>query len=221
MKTNLLATLAVVAFSMTATSAHAQLFLKKDYQGRQPQEVYVAQGAVPEKDGKVCFEKDIEVFARTKAQILQSLQSWASYRYMANTEQGKWSDANYFKNLAYAQVYEYDAEAGIITCQGSEEMVFTNKTLSKDYCEVNYTLRLNVSDNHVHATLTDIEYTYNFTSSTETQRMPAEKWITDSEALSKNGTEMLRGAARFRVKTIDLADELFSEIANAAQNPTL
>lgn len=221
MKRNLLTLVAFVAFSLMSSEASAQLFLKKDYQGRQDRSVYLQEGAVPEKEGKVSFEKDIEVVARNKAQIMQSLQSWASVRYMANTEQGKWTDANYFKNLAYAQVYESDVEAGILTCQGNEEMVFTNKTLSKDYCTVTYTLRMTVTNQHVQATISDIVYTYNFNSTDEATRKPAEEWITDSEALSKDGSELLRGSARFRVKTIDLADELFKEIADAAQNPTL
>lgn len=217
MKKNLFAFVAMAALAMVSTTAHAQLFLKKVYEGRQPQEVYIAQGAVPEKDGEVCFEKDIEVVARSKAQIMQSLQSWASYRYMANSEQGKWTDPNYFKNGDYAQVYELDEQNGVIACQGNEDMVFTNKTLSKDYCVVNYTLRLEVEDQKVHVSVTDIVYTYNFTSSDETQRRTAEEWISDSEALSRDGKEMLRGAARFRVKTIDLANELFDEVEQASK----
>jgi len=221
MKRNLLTLVAFVVLSLVSSEANAQLFLKKDFQGRQDRSVYLQEGAVPEKDGKVCFEKDIEVVARNKAQIMQSLQSWASVRYMANTERGKWTDPNYFKNLAYAQVYENDVEAGVLTCQGNEEMVFTNKTLAKDYCTVTYTLSLQVKDQHVHAAISDIVYAYNFTSSSEDSRKPAEEWITDAEALSRDGSELLRGSARFRVKTIDLADELFKEIADAAQNPTL
>ena len=43
----------------------------------------------------------------------------------------------------------------------------------------------------------------------------AEKWITDAVALNKRKTRLSKGSAKFRRKTIDRKDEIFSAITNA------
>ena len=133
---------------------------------------------------------------------------------MPETERGVWNDDNYYKNNEFSKVVSADKNTGVIVCQADENIVFTNKTLAKDYTRVNYTLTIRVKDNGGEVTMNNIIYTYNLTENLE--RIAAEDWITDKEAISKKGG-LLKGAARFRIKTVDLKNELVKEIADAAQ----
>lgn len=168
------------------------------------------QGAVPEAGGKVTFTHTFKADGKTKADLYNALASWASARYMADVENGKWNDRDYFRNLQYARVSQNDKQAGLIVCQASEEQVFSNKFLEKDYTEMEYVLTINIKDGEVSATMTDIAYNYTFTSKRE--RRPAEQVITDAEVFTKKG-KWIKSYRKFRVKTVDLANELFREIA--------
>lgn len=205
--------LAIAAIALSATTADAQIFTKKFFQGRQESTHYL-QGAVPEVGGKVQFDHTFSVEGRSSSDIVRGIAQWASLRYAASTEKGIWTDADYFKNTAYASLLEYEPEKGILVCRGNEEMVFTNKTLAKDYTIIEYVLRINVSGTQVKTSISNIVYTYQLTE--QPTRIPAEDWITDKEAISKKG-ELYRNSARFRVKTVDFAAEIFSEIEAAAK----
>lgn len=208
----IIAALVVALLPLCVTPAYAQLFNKKNFQGKMEQQAYM-QGAVPEKDGQVVFEKDFTVAGKSQADICKNIAQWANLRYMASTENGVWTDDNYYKNLEYARVTECNPDAGIITCQADEEMVFTNKTLAKDYTQLNYVLSIRVSGSNVHVEMGSIVYTYQLTE--QPSRIPAEDWITDAEAISKKGV-LYRKVAKFRIKTVDLANELFKELEEAA-----
>lgn len=194
-------------------TAQAQLFSKKNYKGKMEASAYM-QGAVPEVNGKVEFNENFSAPGKTKDQIYQQVLSWANLRFMPETERGVWNDDNYFKNNEFSKVVSADKNMGVIVCQADENIVFTNKTLAKDYTRANYTLTIRVKDNGGEVTMNNIIYTYNLTENTE--RIAAEDWITDKEAISKKGG-LLKGAARFRIKTVDLKNELMKEIADAAQ----
>ena len=206
--------LAAFLLPMCIATADAQLFQSKSLTGRLEASAYL-KGAVTEENGEVVFAKTIEVPGKSKAQIVANLRRWASLRYMAEASQGVWTDKNYFKNYEHARVATIDAEStpAVIECQADEELIFTNKTLSKDYSRLNYTLTLQVTDGKVQVRMNHIVYTYTLTD--QAQRILAEDWITDAEAFSKKG-QLLRNVAKFRVKTIDLKDELMSEIQEEA-----
>ena len=194
-------------------TAQAQLFSKKNFKGKMEASSYM-QGAVPEVNGKVEFNENFSAPGKTKDQIFQKVLSWANLRFMPETERGVWNDDNYYKNNEFSKVVSADKNTGVIVCQADENIVFTNKTLAKDYTRVNYTLTIRVKDNGGEVTMNNIIYTYNLTENLE--RIAAEDWITDKEAISKKGG-LLKGAARFRIKTVDLKNELVKEIADAAQ----
>ena len=194
-------------------TAQAQLFSKKNFKGKMEASAYM-QGAVPEVNGKVEFNENFSAPGKTKDQIFQKVLSWANLRFMPETERGVWNDDNYYKNNEFSKVVSADKNTGVIVCQADENIVFTNKTLAKDYTRVNYTLTIRVKDNGGVVTMNSIIYTYNLTENLE--RIAAEDWITDKEAISKKGG-LLKGAARFRIKTVDLKNELVKEITDAAQ----
>lgn len=188
------------------------LFGKKKIKAQQDLEVYM-QGAVPEVGGKVVFETTISAPGKSKADLYNRLASWANLRYTANQSRGEWTDINYFKNTEYAQVTTADKNSGSLICRGAEELVFSNKTFAKDYTLAYYTLRLNITDGSVKFTMDNIAYVYTGGSETP-ERIPAEDWINDENAFNKKG-ELGRITGKFRVKTIDLKDELIREVTDA------
>ena len=204
----MLIALAVALLPLCMADAQG-LFSKKEYEGgRQPREAYM-QGAVPEVDGKVVFSKTFDTTGMSKFDVYLKLSQWATFRYNPETERGKWSDADYFKNTEFARILEASSEKGTLKIQGNEEMVFTNKTLAKDTAIASYILLLTIEEGKVVAEIKNISYTYSLTDNPE--RIEAEDWITDKEAITKQN-KLNRGSGKFRVKTIDLKDELFKEI---------
>lgn len=213
MKKNLIVAMTLMVAWLCASTANAQLLMKKNYEGRQDATYYL-KGAVPEQGGKVVFTKVISAPGKSKRDIFFAVGQWAELRYHANTARGEWYEPNAFHNLDYSNVQTADIDEGIITCQGDEEIVFTNKVLNRDATRLQYVLRLQVSDGEVRAEMSQIVYTYTLVE--EAERIPAEDWITDREAINKKG-RLLKAAARFRVRTIDLKDELFKEIEEAVR----
>ncbi len=172
------------------------------------------QGAVTEVDGKVVFSKTIAAPGKSKAELYTLVGSWASARFLANVENGKWTDKDYFRNLEMAGTKESDKDAGRLVLQGNEELVFRNSFLSKDYTVIDYLLELDVKDGAVNVSMHNISYVYTFSS--EKERVAAEAYITDAESFNKKG-EFYKSNRKFRVKTIKLKEELFSEIATVIQ----
>ena len=168
------------------------------------------QGAVPVENGLVTFSKTFTATGKNKEELYNRIASWASARYMPNIENGKWTDRDYFRNLAYASAkVDESGNKTQIVCQGNEEIVFTNKILERDYAEIEYKLNITVDNDMAKATMTNIAYVYTFTS--ERERVTAESYITDETAFTKKG-KFIKQNRKFRVKTVDLANELFSEI---------
>lgn len=54
--------------------------------------------------------------------------------------------------------------------------------------------------------ITNIHYIYPEDSK---DRLPAEDWITDEQAMNKDQTKLIKRIAKFRIKTIDLVESLF------------
>ena len=207
--------LALVLPLSTATVMAQGLFSKKEYDGgRQDRSVYM-QGAVPEFNGKVVFNKHIEATGKSKGDLYKKMLQWASFRFNPETEYGKWPNADYFKNTEYARVLKAEAENGLLKIQGNEDMIFTNKALAKDMAIASYILTLNCTDGGIDVEMSNISYTYSLSDTPE--RIEAEDWITDKEAFNKKG-QLSKGSGKFRVKTIDLKDRLFEEIEAAANN---
>jgi len=170
---------------------------------------YYMQGAVPVKDGWVEFDTTINAPGKTKEQIYQSLLQWASFRYSQNVERGLWNEKEYFKNRDFARVTEVDKTTGKIDIQGDEELVFTNKTLAKDFTRAYYQLEIKCEDGKADVRLYHIYYDYEGSLG---ERLTAEEWITDAESITKDGAGLNKKSGKFRVRTIDLKDRIFKEI---------
>lgn len=204
--------IAAIIMALPLFAAQAQRGLittKKLYTQKTDVAEYSAQGAVPEVGGKVVFTKEILASGKSKDDIYNAVSSVAALRFEAGTKRGEWREPRFFKNLDYAKVTKGDRAAGIITAQGAEELIFSNKALSQDYTQVYYNFNAEISEGKVVVTMSGIAYIY--AGSGDTSRITAEEWITDKEALNKKG-ELRRINGKFRIKTIDLFNELVDEI---------
>ncbi len=213
MKKTLIAIFACLPLLMSAQSEG--LFARKKPQKQQTDmSAYTAAGAVPVKDGKVTFTETIALPGMAKADIYSRLAQWASFRYEPNTVNGIYTDGDFFKNLEYSMVKEADKNAGTISCVGAEELIFSIKPLAKNYTQAFYTLNITASDGKAEFTLTNLSFNVD-QGEGKFERVAAEEWITDEECLNKKG-ELRRIPGKYRVKTIDLVEELKKEIATKA-----
>ncbi|MCM1312810.1 MAG: DUF4468 domain-containing protein [Bacteroides sp.] len=203
----------IIAIMPAMANAQSEgLFARKKIKAQQDMSAYL-QGAVKEENGKVVFKRTIAVPGKSKQYIYQSIMQWASLRYQPNISRGEWDNEDFYKNYEYATIKSADEAEGIIVCRGDEEVIFSNKPLSKDFCRMNYNLMIEIKDNEVTATVANISYQYALTETPE--RIVAEDWITDKEAINKKG-QLMRISGKFRVKTIDITNELFKEITEFA-----
>ena len=209
---SLILTLMVAMLPFCVNAQNTGIFGKKNTSTKVTDFTPYMQGAVPVENGLVTFSKTFTATGKSKEDLYRQIASWASARYMPNIENGKWTDPDYFRNLAYSSVKvsgdSSDPKTQIV-CQGYEEIVFTNRILERDYAEIEYKLNIKINDGSVKATMTNIAYVYTFTS--EKERVAAEAYITDETAFNKKGN-FIKQNRKFRVKTVDLANELFSEI---------
>lgn len=211
----LIIALALLIAPVALLQTHAQgLFSNKEYDGgRQDLSAYIP-GTVPVENGMVTFKKIFEIPLKKESLYLY-LSQWAALRYSPTTERGKWPAADFFRNTEYARIQKADKENCSLKIQGNEELIFTNKTLSKDYSIVSYILNIEMEDGKVSAEISNIAYTYNLSENPE--RIYAEDWITDSESFNRSG-KLRKVNGKFRVKTIDLKDAIFDEIQSTLSN---
>ena len=174
---------------------------------------YTASGTVPEVDGKIVFQTSIVAAGKSKADIYAAVAQWASLRYEANSMRGVYTDADFYKNLEYANVKVVDKQSGKIQCQGAEELIFSLKPLAKNFTQIFYLLDLAVEDGRVDFNLHNLAFNVDQGEGAFV-RVTAEEWISDKECLNKKG-EMKRIPGKFRIKTIDLVNELEKEISEA------
>ncbi len=152
-------------------------------------------GAVPEVNGKVVFSDTLELQGMSASQIYEVALMWA--------------EANY--NTKESRVAYVSKEQTTISCRGKSELVFSSSALSLDRSFMNYQLNLFCINNACRIEMKSINYEYNVANKREPEKYLAEKWITDKEAL--NGKDKLyRNNGKFRMKTIDLFDDICNSI---------
>ena len=104
----------------------------------------------------------------------------------------------------------------IVVANIREWLVFTDKLLVLDRARFHYTLIAYCTDGHLKLTMDRLTYRYDEERTKfGTYVYKAEEWITDKEALNRSKTGLRRASAKFRRKTIDRKDDLFSSIKTA------
>ena len=206
--------LIAVALPLMMQAQREGLLSRKAPKGKSEMSVYTAQGAIPEEAGKVAFKDVIAAPGKNKEDIFNKVLQWANLRYQPNSMMGEdYRDENFFKNIEFSTVKEANKQSGKIECQGAEELIFSVKPLAKSFTQAFYLLDLGVSDGKVEFMLHTLSFNVD-QGEGEFIRMAAEEWITDANCLNKKG-ELKRTNGKFRIKTIDLVNELKKEISEA------
>lgn len=155
-------------------------------------------GAVPEVDGKVVFSKTITVKNPVPADnLFELMNKWANDNYQI-------SEGDKLIN----RVLLVDKDDKHIACQGEQYLVFRRNAFILDQAKMTYQLILNVDEGVCKATVRNIKYEY---SDSKTP-MPAEETIADEIALHKDGNKLNRYYNRFRTKTVDSINHIFTSI---------
>ncbi len=155
------------------------------------------EGAVPEIDGKVVFTKSLHIPSFSKDRMFETVSNWANERFKS------------VEGFGQGVVYS-NKETGEIACRGDEYLVFSSSSFSLDRSRISYLLKMECGEGTCEISMSGIRYQYDVSYQKQPERYTAEEHITDKNALSKG--KLNRGNGKFRVKTIDLKDELFTEI---------
>lgn len=159
-------------------------------------------GAVPEVDGKVIFTKEFSIPGMSQDEI---------YKRMLN-----WMDARLKQNENTSRVVFSDKEDGQIVGVGDEWIVFSSTALSLDRTQINYQLTTLCQPEKCTLKIEKVRFNYREGK----EKYTAEEWITDKYALNKAHTKLIRGLAKWRRKTVDFADALALEAAEALSATT-
>ena len=162
-----------------------------------PDAKYLVDGAVPVVDGVVYWQTTINAPGKTAKQIYDIL-----YKQMDKMV----NEPNQIANSAIVQDDKEKYELGAIF---HEWLVFKNSTLSLDRTQLNFQLMVKYADGKADVKISHITYDYDL------ERKPvhykAEEWITDKYAVNKKHTKLYPISAKFRRKTTDRKDFIFSK----------
>lgn len=162
-----------------------------------PDAKYLVMNAVPEVDGKVCFSTTIEAPGKSARDIYDILLRQL-------TKMTK--EPNQLGNSAVAVQDTANWELGAVF---NEWLVFKSAALSLDRTQMKFQLLVNCADGRADVRMTRISYLY------DTDRKPlhyqAEEWITDKYCVNKKRTKLYPVSGKFRRKTIDRKDFIFSK----------
>lgn len=155
------------------------------------------EGAVPVENGRVVFSEDIKVPSLSQNEVFETALNWAQQRF--NTDE--------------CRVVYQNRDKGELAAAGKEYIVFSSTVLSLDRSKMSYQVLVYCKDQLCTIKLTNIRYEYNVAYQREPEKYVAEEWITDENAIYKGKLNRISG--KFRRKTIDFADELFTNAKNA------
>lgn len=161
-------------------------------------------GAVPEENGIVLFQKSFSIPQKSKAEIYTTIKGYLQ-SLVANSIEAP---------TAYARLNMDTQDTLAARC--CEWMVFKKKPLYLDRTRFRYQINAFINGNKVRMQVTQISYYYgedNEGSNGYTIR--AEEWITDKEALNKAHTKLYPKSGKFRRLTVDRVEEIFEGAMDA------
>jgi len=154
-------------------------------------------GAVPEVDGKVVFSKTIEAPGKSASDIFSIIRG-----YMQKMMKEK--------NQIHSLLVVNDSVDYHVGGSFEEWLIFRKSALVLDQTRFMYVLDAKCQDGKAEVTLSHIRYLYE--EKRNPQRLKAEGWITDDDAVNKKNTKLYPMTGKFRRKTIDRKDFLFNKI---------
>lgn len=179
--------LALPAFSQEPTSTNGK---------------YMA-GSVPVVDGQVRFSETYTAEGRSAGQIYAALKDFTQKTLVEGKEA-----------LPKARITEADSLGGQLVASIEEYLYFKRKAWTMDRVRFSYQIIYHISDGSFTVEMRRLRYTYDDVP--EPEELYAEDWITDAEALTRDGKALTKKAGKFRRFTIDRKDEIFRGAQEAA-----
>lgn len=156
-------------------------------------------GAVPVINNHVTFEKTLPIPEGLNAKwAYAKVVKWAEERFVVPT-------------VISSRVVEQNETNYHLVLLAEEYLTFKKNWIVLDRTRINYLLEITPSDEGMKVRMTRIKYWYE-EERTGGQRFTAEQWITDEQCFNEKKTRFLRASGKFRIKTIDLFDQLTKEI---------
>ena len=156
-------------------------------------------GAVPEVNGKVVLTRTVEVPAGlTQQEVMNRVDAWL-------VRCTKDERMHYNQRLPKAADNELQHSY-------SMELTFSKSFLAHDFAEMAYVLAVRFEGDQLIMEMSHINYKYN--ENNKLNKYTAEEMIIDKYALNKKKTKLIFGFKKFRIKTIDLLDELQISLQN-------
>lgn len=156
-------------------------------------------GAVPEVNGKVVLTRTIEVPAGlTQQEVMNRVDAWL----VRCTK-----DERMHYNQRLPQRADNELQHSY-----SMELTFSKSFLAHDFAELAYVLAVRYEGSQLIMEMSHINYKYN--ENNKLNKYTAEEMIVDKYALNKKKTKLIFGFKKFRMKTIDLLDELQISLQN-------
>lgn len=176
-------------------------------QNNKSNESHYLAGAVPVVNGYVQFSKTYEVPGKSKSEILESLKNYIQESVVEGPN-----------HLPQARITEVTPDSGIIAASIDEYLYFKRTNWNTHRVHFFYQLVYQVKDGSYTVTMRNLHYKYDPEANPDNASIDyrAENWITDQEALTKDGKKLARVSGKFRKHTIDRKDEIFRESAKAA-----
>lgn len=162
-------------------------------------EKYLKEGAVPSVGGKVVFSDSVAIIQGYSAQQVNSIVR-------------TWIDGYLKGNKGPKNKVVVDKD-GRIDAIAQTDIVFTDNSFSYDKASMNFVLSLNSTADKCNIAISRITYNYNDGDGMEL--IVAEDYITDDNAVNKKRTRLYPITGKFRRKTIDTVEDIFSSFRDA------
>ena len=182
----------------TLTTSIAQITAPVIEEKSETDNRYMA-GAVPEVDGKVVLTRTVEVPAGlTLQEVMNRVDAWL----IRCTK-----DERMHYNQRLPKRTDNELQHSY-----SMELTFSKSFLAHDFAEMAYVLAVRYDGGQIIMEMSHINYKYN--ENNKPNKYTAEEMIIDKYALNKKKTKLIFGFKKFRMKTIDLLDELQISLQN-------
>lgn len=187
----------LMAFATLATSS-AQITAPVIEEKTETDSRYMA-GAVPEINGKVVLTRTVAIPAGLSVQeVMNRVDSWL----IRCTK-----DERMHFNQRLPKIADNELQHAY-----NLELTFSKSFLAHDFAEIAYVLAVRFDGGQLIMEMSHINYKYN--ENNKLNKYTAEEMIIDKYALNKKKTKLVFGFKKFRMKTIDLLDELQVSLQN-------
>ena len=184
--------LTVIFCAMLAVVAEAQITAPVVEEKPETDMKYM-EGAVPEVNGEVILTRTIDLpEGLSQQEAVSRADAWLTR--ITKDER-----------MLYNQRLPQD-QSNVLMHSYSMELTFSKSFISHDFTQMSFVLVVTVEGRKARLDMRHIVYKYR--ENDKDNRYMAEEMITDKYALNKKHTKLVFGYKKFRMKTIDLMDEL-------------